>query len=220
MSQQQAEPKRLAKPVDWEELYPGKFLKAVDLKGRQVTVEISAVDLEELEGDGGKQVKGIISFRGKGKQLALNRTNGVCLKAMFGKKVQDWVGKRVTLMPTETKFGAEMVDAIRIFGSPDIARDLEIEIKLPKKRPIPMTMHRTGGAAGSTPAPRQEPAKPDSAAWCETLKACDTEAKLTMEWERCCVAFGDRPPIECDDAFRNRQEQLAEAAGRQMELGQ
>src|SRR5205085_5994632 len=77
------------KPVDWDELYPGRFLKAVDFKGKTVTLKISEVKIEELVGDKGPQVKGVISFERTEKQWALNKTNGICLKEMFGRKVQE-----------------------------------------------------------------------------------------------------------------------------------
>jgi hypothetical protein len=130
--------RRFNKPVDWDELYPGRFIKASDLKGKNVTLTIASVDLEELEGDKGKQIKGVVGFEKTEKQLALNKTNGICLKEMFGKKVQGWVGKRVTLMPSTWNGD----DCIRIYGSPDMAEDKEIIVALPRKRPIPMTMHK------------------------------------------------------------------------------
>lgn len=132
-----ANPKTFNKPVDWDELYPGRFIKAADLKGKNVTLTIASVDLEELEGDKGKQIKGVIGFERTEKQLALNKTNGICLKEMFGKKVQQWVGKRVTLMPSMWNGD----DCIRIYGSPDFPADKEIVVQLPRKRPITMTMH-------------------------------------------------------------------------------
>ncbi len=133
--------KAFAKPVDFDELYPGRFLKAGDFKGKNVTLKISAVALDELEGDKGKQVKGIISFEKTEKQWALNKTNGICLRALFGRKVQEWVGKRVTLFA-----GTWNGDiAIRVFGSPELAEDLEVEVSLPRKRPFTMTMHKVEG---------------------------------------------------------------------------
>lgn len=133
-----ANPKVFNKPVDWDELYPGRFIKTVDLKGKNVTLTIASVDLEELEGDKGKQVKGVVGFEKTEKQLALNKTNGICLREMFGKKVQGWVGKRVTLMPS--MWNGE--EAIRIYGSPDLTEDKEITVALPRKRPMAMTMHK------------------------------------------------------------------------------
>lgn len=128
-----------AKPVDWDELYPGRFLKASDFKGEKVTLTIANVDLEELEGDKGKKVKGVVSFEKTEKQLALNKTNGICLKEMFGKKVQEWVGRKVTLFAST--WNGE--DCIRVWGSPEIAEDREISIQLPRKRPIAWTLHKT-----------------------------------------------------------------------------
>ncbi len=131
--------KVLPKPVDWDELYPNRFLKAVEFKGNRYTLTIVDVILEELEGDKGPQVKGIVAFKETEKQLALNKTNGICLKAMFGRKLADWRGRRVTLFPSEHKGEP----CIRVFGSPDIPETMQIEIKLPRKRPATMTMHKT-----------------------------------------------------------------------------
>lgn len=156
MSQQQ---KVLPKPVDWDELYPGRFIKATEFKGKQVTLRITAVHIEELVGDKGPQIKGIISFDKTDKKWAINRTNGVCVKAMFGPKVQQWVGKRVTLFPAIH----DGEPAIRVWGSPDIDNDFEVLVTLPRKRPFNMTMHKTGAAARpaattrATPAPEPEP---------------------------------------------------------------
>jgi hypothetical protein len=126
------------KPVDWDQLYPGRFLKSGEFLGRQVTLTIADVQLDELEGDKGKQVKGIITFRETPKSLALNKTNGICLREMFGRKLPEWEGKRVTLFPSQ--WNGE--DCIRVWGSPDIAKDMDIEVKLPRRAPIRMTMHR------------------------------------------------------------------------------
>jgi hypothetical protein len=128
----------LQKPVEWDELYPGRFIKTGDLKGKNVTLTIASVDLDELEGETGKKIKGVISFERTEKQLALNKTNGICLKEMFGKKVQGWVGKRVTLMPS--MWNGE--DCIRVYGSPDLPESKEITVSLPRKRPMAMTMHK------------------------------------------------------------------------------
>lgn len=134
-----AEMKReFAKPVDWDQLYPGRFMKAGEFNGKKVTLEIASVDLEELEGDKGKQVKGVVAFNRTEKQWALNKTNGICLKEMFGRKVQDWVGKRVTLFADQW----DGEECIRVWGSPDIPEDREIVVALPRKRPMKKTMHR------------------------------------------------------------------------------
>lgn len=134
--------KALPVPVDWDELYPGRFIKASDFKGKKVTMRIASVKIEELIGDKGPQVKGVMGFEKTEKQLALNKTNGICLKEMFGKKVQEWVGHRVTLFASIWN-GEECV---RVWGSPELAADVGVTIALPRKRPFEMVMHKVESA--------------------------------------------------------------------------
>jgi hypothetical protein len=136
-------------PVDFDQLYPGRFLKAGEFNGKKPCLTITAVHLEELEGNTGKKVKGTVNFRETEKALVLNKTNGICLKAMFGRKPQEWVGKNVTLYAGEWN-GEE---CIRVWGSREIASDMEVTVELPRKRPIKMTMHKVppkGQQDGST----------------------------------------------------------------------
>lgn len=131
------EPK-MPKPVDFDQLYPGRFLKAGEFAGKKVTLTIAEVNLDELIGnDGTKKVKGVISFKETPKQIPLNKTNGICLKSMFGRKPQEWVGKKIILFPGQWN-GEE---AIRIWGSPDIQQEIAVEVSLPRKKPFTMTMH-------------------------------------------------------------------------------
>lgn len=126
------------KPVDWDELYPGRFIKAGELLGKKVTLTIKDVDTDNLIGDDGKEkVKGVISFEQTPKQLPLNKTNGLCLRAMFGRKLPEWIGRKIILFPD--KWNGE--DAIRLWGSPDIKEPIDVEVKLPRRKPFFMKMH-------------------------------------------------------------------------------
>lgn len=153
-----AKKKVFAKPVDWQELYPGRFLHAADLKGKKVTLKMADVSLEELIGDKGPQVKGLIAFEKTEKQLALNKTNGIFIKAMFGSKLADWVGKRITVF--EDTWDGE--PCIRVWGSPDIPADMAVTVALPRKRPFERTLHKVGGAEPArTPPPARSTAAQD-----------------------------------------------------------
>lgn len=132
-----------AKPTDFDQLYPGRFLKAGQLPKDGLVLTIADVILDELESDGGKKVKGCVSFKESEMQLVLNKTNGLCLKAMFGRTLADWVGKRVHLFAT--KFNGE--DCIRIWGSPDLAGNLDVQIQLPKRKAFTMTLRGRKGSA-------------------------------------------------------------------------
>ncbi len=153
--------KPLKKPIDWDELYQGRFLKAGELQGKKFTLTIASVDIYELEGEKGKKVKGVIGFRETPKLVALNRINGLCLRGMFGRHVQEWVGKRVTLFPsTVQEAGAMKGDpCVRVFGSPDIGHDLDVPITLPKRKPYTMTMQKITAAKGASASVSERPGR-------------------------------------------------------------
>lgn len=135
--------------LSYDELFPGRFLKSGLFQGKDVTLTIKGVRTEKLPGDqGGEKTKGIIAFKETPLELVLNRTNGECFKALFGSKDVDvsWVGKRVTLFPApfHDNMSGEDTTAIRVRGSPDLAADLKIEIKLPRKKPFGWVLKKTG----------------------------------------------------------------------------
>lgn len=126
--------------LDYDQLFPSRFLKAGEFQGKAVTLTITNVMLEDLPQEkGGDRAKGIICFAEAKKQLVLNRTNGECIKAMFGRDTDAWKGKRITLYPAPYEGDI----AIRVKGSPDIAASMTVEIKLPRKRPYNVTLEKT-----------------------------------------------------------------------------
>lgn len=91
------------------------FLFAFDLAGKEHTLTIQKVTAGEVMGEKGrKSKKPLVAFEGAKKKLALNRTNGKTIAAMYGTDTDKWIGKRVTLWPTTTEFGGETVECIRI----------------------------------------------------------------------------------------------------------
>jgi hypothetical protein len=140
-----------------DELFVNRFIKAGLLNGNKHTYTIKHVNVEQLEGDKGLEWKGIATFEETDLQWTLNKTNVLCIKAMFSELVPNWYGKRVVLFPTKDRFGREIVDCIRVWGSPDIDRDITVEIKFPKKKPVKMTMHKGTDQSQTRPAARPEP---------------------------------------------------------------
>ncbi len=138
----------MGRGLDWDELFPSRFLKAGELKGRDVTLTISGIALEDLPQDkGGTRVRGILSFNGTKKQLVLNRTNGEAIKALFGRDTGEWIGKRVTFYPAHINM--EIAEwAVRVRGSPDISVPVEFELRLPRRKPVPVKLLVTGKATG------------------------------------------------------------------------
>lgn len=154
----------MSKLYDFDQLFPGRFLKAGQLLGQKVTVTIADIDVETLPAEKGDVSKGIVSLKGKDAQWVLNRTNAECLKAMFGRVVADWIGKRVTLHgemvrnPDREDTANKTVLAIRVYGSPDITHDITFRLKLPKKAAVPVTLRATGEKKGAA-----EPEPPGAA---------------------------------------------------------
>jgi hypothetical protein len=101
----------------WRELQDSDYLRAVDLKGRDVTLTIEKVVGGKITGTGGKKSKKPLCYFKEGrdpKPLGLNSTNCKAIAAMYGDQVEQWSGKRITLYPTKTDFGGETVDCIRV----------------------------------------------------------------------------------------------------------
>jgi hypothetical protein len=149
-----------AKPTNYDELFPGRFLKAGLFLGQTPTYTIKDVELESLPQDDGKtRDRGIVSFRETQLGIVLNSTNGQCLKAMFGTAVRSWIGKRITLCTEKDRdpCGKGMVDAIRIAGSPDLDTDMTIEVKMPRRKPKARTLRKTGDPTASRQAAQRKP---------------------------------------------------------------
>lgn len=141
------------KPKTYDDLYPGRFLKAGNFDGRKVVLTIKDADLEELEGEDGKRAKAIVSFVETSRALVACKTNGICIRDMFGPRLADWIGKRVILFPSE--WNGE--PCIRVWGSPDLEREIDVEVKLPRRKPFRMRMHKsTGNGAAKAAAPLPE----------------------------------------------------------------
>jgi hypothetical protein len=130
----------------YDGLQDGSYIKAAEFKlGTEFTVTLEKVHKEQLEGDDGKKKgKGVVAFRGKEKEWVTNKTNLICLAAMFGPMVKDWAGKRITIVTEMVSVGAEKRPGFRIKGSPDITAPIDAVIKLPRKRPITRTLVPTG----------------------------------------------------------------------------
>ena len=144
----------MAALVDFDQLYPGRFIKAGELLGKQVTLTVTDIAHEELIGDDNKpSTKVTLSFKETPKKHVCCKTNAICMREMFGRKLEGWKGKKVTFFP-DTWNGEP---AIRVWGSPDIDREIEVMVTLPRRKPFKKTMHPTGRKNAPPPAKTPEP---------------------------------------------------------------
>ena len=93
--------------------FPSSYLKASDLQGREVIVVIDRVDFEAVGRD--REMKAVLYFHGKQKGIVLNKTNAKKIIEISGSALtEEWKGTSIKIYPTETEFGGETVDCIRI----------------------------------------------------------------------------------------------------------
>jgi hypothetical protein len=97
------------------EAFPSKYLKAEDLRGRRILVEIAEVAGEEIKSKEGKSsFKQVCYFKNGSKGLVLNMTNWDAIAEHTGETDSDnWPGHKLYLYPTKVKFGSKDVPAIR-----------------------------------------------------------------------------------------------------------
>ena len=104
----------------------------------------------------------------------VNVTNGQCLRQIMeyltdietSKNPQNLVGHRFTFFATTTtmrkwidgKMTPYQEPCIRVKGSPELDKNIEVEIDLgPMKKNFNMTMHATGKRPVPPPEPEQDP---------------------------------------------------------------
>ena len=91
-------------------LYDSKYVKAEDLRGRPVVVQIESVGLNEMGGKVGIELK----FVDRKKMLRLNKTNALSLTKHLGDDTAKWKGATIELTPSQTMYQGKPVEAIRI----------------------------------------------------------------------------------------------------------
>lgn len=124
---------------NFDDLYPGRFLKAGMFNGQPATFTIKSVQHDEIEGEKGIEKKVILSFQETPFELVLPKINAVAVKAMFGAQVPEWIGKRVTLYGTTAimPFPKKKDEpCIRVYGSPDIDAEIRCEWSPPRRKAV------------------------------------------------------------------------------------
>lgn len=137
--------------MDYKLGFKGQYVSAVELGSSTPTLTIARVVIEKIEALGkGDDVDGkvkdrlVVYFREAERGWVMNRTNAECIVAMWGRDTDGWIGHKVTLYQAQVRVGPKMEPGIRVKGSPELDRPLTVEVKLPRKKPQPMTLVPTG----------------------------------------------------------------------------
>ena len=142
-----------------------RYVVADDLQGKDFTVAIARVENAELPSDGGRKggVRPHVWFTGAEKPLALNTTNTKTIIALYGKRVADWIGKRITLYPTQTQMYSkdtkrmEKLDCIRVRAvAPPIKHAAAQQQQLPNGAIAPMPENNEQARAEAQEQQRQD----------------------------------------------------------------
>lgn len=147
----------------WAAAYPGRFLAAADIGTAKPCCTIEAIQLEKLEGEKGLERKVIVTFAGKAKQWVVPKLCSKSLVAMFGDDPKGCIGKRVVLYATADLMPMKRGEpCLRVWGSPDIDRDISVSWKPKKRQEQRWVLHATGKPA-TPPAPPQPAPSPEPA---------------------------------------------------------
>lgn len=101
---------------DFRKLFDNDWIKSWDLDGKPITVTITKVEAGVIENrqKRKKDRMPVLWFRGAKKPFGCNKTNAKTIAGMYGNDTDAWVGKAITIYPTQTQFGNDTVDCIRI----------------------------------------------------------------------------------------------------------
>jgi hypothetical protein len=92
--------------------FPSKYLKAADVKVKQLVATISNVE-KELIGQGKDQKEKPVLYLEDQKPIVLNRTNFEALEEAFGDS-DDWPGHKIKVYCAKTRYQGSPVDGIRV----------------------------------------------------------------------------------------------------------
>lgn len=140
--------------------FPSKYLSAKDLQNREHTLTISAITMEEMNGDRGKQSKPVAFFRGAQKGLVLNKTNSLTIAAAYGDEMMAWIGRPIVVFPAMDRVAGEMKPCIRV--RPVFAGAAQAPAPAPVQAQAQEPPPPAGGwanphNAGPLPPPTQQP---------------------------------------------------------------
>jgi hypothetical protein len=116
-------------------LYPSKYLAAADFEGQRLTVMIKDVRRAMMDGDkedkkSKPEEKVMVQFDGVPKLCLWPRTNSEACFLLFGSDFSEkWIGHKVTLASRKVEKSGEIVDAIRVIGSPEIKEPMHKVVK-------------------------------------------------------------------------------------------
>ena len=82
------------------------------MDGQDVVVTIEGYDQEEVGAE--RDICPTLKLKEFDRTFVVNRTNCKRIVAKYGNDLSEWIGKQITLYPSETDFGGRTVPCIRV----------------------------------------------------------------------------------------------------------
>ena len=92
--------------------YPSNYLRASDLKGRNIPVVIDRIEQEKV----GNDSKMVLYFQNKQKGMILNKTNANNIAALYSPETDAWAGRQLVIFEAMVDFKGQTVPALRVRG--------------------------------------------------------------------------------------------------------
>ena len=105
-----------------DDAFPSAYLKHADVTDRTLRLTITGYAMEDVGQGADKETKPVLSFRETPKRLVLNKTNAIAIAEVYGKDLDDWIGKPIVLYPDRTSFNGKIVDCLRVKALKDAVR--------------------------------------------------------------------------------------------------
>ena len=166
-------------------MYKSRFLKADMLGQKKVTLTIKAIFGEDLlTAEEESKPEWIVQFAERPIEWVMNRTNAYCLFRIFGGDPHSWIGHRITLFAQPGTWFGEKGEAIRVWGSPELAEDLPVTLKfMRKKKDRNMILRRFVPASGPQPVEKlQTPASTPAGASTVPVSERDSQIFVLLGW--------------------------------------
>lgn len=99
--------------MDISKFCPSPHITSDELQGDTV-VTITGADFEDVGAE--KVKKGVLTLAEFDRGFVCNKTNTKRIASLYGRETDDWVGKQITLYPSEADYNGDTVPCIRVRG--------------------------------------------------------------------------------------------------------
>lgn len=140
--------------LNWAAFFGGRFLTAagVPSEGPGLEVLIESAGVEEIEDPKTKAMRRkLVVYLAGLRPFVPSRTAAGCLGHLLGERLSQWRGRKVNIFcDSSVRVGGKITGGIRVWGSPDLAQEVEISVDLgARKPPARCRLRPTGGPLAS-----------------------------------------------------------------------